>query len=112
MERRSFCNLGFWWLGASSLADASLASDIDKTPCVEQLRKTLLLELPSDTRAALLAWARQRGNFARSDFQDHSALIARDFRADRIVKVKGVHLSQTEVALLLLQDENYHAALA
>lgn len=101
MQRRDFCRLGVFGLTVTpGMALAQLDREHQAFFAVGQ---ALRQHLDAPTLDVLFGLARDNGwlNGSRPKIGEYGDRISRDFRADRVVKAKGVHFSQTEAALIL-----------
>jgi hypothetical protein len=101
MQRRNFCKLAVFGLTVSP--GAALAQFDSGHLAFFSIGKVLREHLDAPTLNVLFQLAGDNGwmNGARPKIGEHDDRISRDFRADRVVKAKGVHFSQTEAALIL-----------
>jgi len=108
MQRRVFCGLGVAGMAVLP-AGANAFQRLTETAPGRALYHVLNQELSADTRAQLRQWGLRQGwrpaKLSQSRIPGLHAQIAADFRADRVVRVKAVHLSWTETAFVLLDAE-------
>lgn len=101
MRRRDFCRLGI--VGLTVAPSGVLAQPGGDDRAFFAIGQALRTHLDAPALDMLFKLAHENGwqTGSRPQIARHEDRIARDFRADRVVKVKGVHFSQTEAALIL-----------
>ena len=101
MRRREFCLLGA--LGLAVAPGAAMARPDGAHQAFSTIGRAMRRHLDAQTLDGLFKLARDNGwmTGALPQIDRHGDRIGADFRADRVVKVNGVHFSQTEAAMIL-----------